>query len=119
MIEQLYVVGQATRTVFNKEKTRGPAKQLVVLGLLYCSVTRSCRVGEKKRVKYLSRIDNLLQSAATTSKTLEQIVGNLGYAAWVEPFGRPLLTFLAHLIDPKHPHTQVTISPLVRTALSI
>ena len=119
MIEQLYVVGLATRTVFNKEKTRGPATQLVILGLLYCSVTRSCRVGDKKRIKYLSRIDNLLQGATTKSKTLEQIVGNLGYAAWVEPFGRPLLTFLAHLIVPKSPHTQVTISPLVKTALAI
>ena len=119
MIEWLYAIGDTTGTVFNKPKTRGPATRLVILGLLYCSVTRACRVGVKKRAKYLSRITVLLQSSSTTSKDLEQIVGNLGYAAWVEPFGRPLLTFLAHHIDTKSPHSPVAITALLRTALSI
>ena len=81
MIDWLYVVGHATGTVFNRAKTRGPATRLVILGLLYCSVTRSCRVGDKKRGKYLARIGQLLQNSTTTSKDLEQIIGNLGYAA--------------------------------------
>ena len=119
MIDWLYVVGRATETVFNKEKTRGPATRLVILGLLYCSVTRSCRVGDKKRDKYLARIDLMLVNPTTTSKQLEQVVGNLGYAAWVEPFGRPLLTFLAHLIDHEDPHSPIEISPLLRIALTI
>ena len=119
MIDWLYVVGHATGTVFNRSKTRGPATRLVILGLLYCSVTRSCRVGDKKRGKYLTRIGHLLQNSTTTSKDLEQIIGNLGYAAWVEPFGRPLLTFLAHHIDPKSPDSPIMIYPLLRTALSI
>ena len=119
MIDWLYAIGQATGTIFNKAKTRGPATRLVILGLLYCSVTRSCRVGDKKWEKYLTRIAHLLQNSTTTSKSLEQIVGNLGYAAWVEPFGRPLLTFLAHHIDPKAPHSPVALSPLLRISLSI
>ena len=119
MIDWLYVVGHATGTVFNRPKTRGPATRLVILGLLYCSVTQSCRVGDKKREKYLSRICHLLQATTTSSKILEQLVGNLGYAAWVEPFGRPLLTFLAHQIDRRSPHSSVAISPMLRTALSI
>ena len=111
MIDWLYVVGHATGTVFNRPKTRGPATRLVILELLYCSVTRSCRVGDKKRAKYSARIDHLLQNSTTSSKILEQIVGNLRYAAWVEPFGRALLTFLANHNNTKFPHSPVAISP--------
>lgn len=74
-------MGAATGTKFNKSKTRGPATNLVILGLLYCSVTRSCRVGSKKRTKYLARVTGLMMATSTTSKVLEQVVGNLGYAA--------------------------------------
>ena len=81
MIDWLYAVGHATGTAFNKAKTCGPATRLVILGLLYCSMTRACRVGDKKRAKYLSRISLMMQNSTTTSKELEQIVGNLGYAA--------------------------------------
>ena len=81
MIDWLYAIGQATGTAFNLAKTRGPATRLVILGLLYCSVTRSCRVGDTKRDKYLKRIYRLLRAPTSTSKNLEQIVGNLGYAA--------------------------------------
>ena len=81
MIDGLYAMGRATGTVFNMEKTRGPATRLVILGLLYCSVTQSCRVGDDKRAKYLSRVALLVLKPSTTSEALEQIVGNLGYAA--------------------------------------
>ena len=37
----------------------------------------------------------------------------------MEPFGRPLLTFLAHHIDPKLPLSPATISPLLPIALLI
>ena len=81
MIDWLYAVGRDTGTTFNMAKTRGPATRLVVLGLLYCSVTQSCRVGDKKRDKYLARVGQLLLASTTTSKFLEKVVGNLGYAA--------------------------------------
>ena len=112
MINWLYAVGHATGTVFNMAKTRGPATRLVTLALLFCLVTRSCRVGDKKRDKYLSRIGRLLLATTATSNYLEQVLGNLGYAACLAPFGRPLLTFLAHHIDPKLPLSHVTISSL-------
>ena len=115
----MYKIGQATSTTFNREKTRGPATRLVVLGLLYCSVTQACRIGDKKRDKYLMRVDRMLLSSSTTSIVLEQAVGNLGYAAWVEPFGRPLLTFIAHQIDSSKPSSVILISPLLRIGLLI
>ena len=81
MINELYAMGRATGTIFNMDKTRGPATQLVILGLLYCSATRSCRIGDDKLAKYSSRIAKLVLNPSTTSKALEQLVGNLGYAA--------------------------------------
>ena len=81
MIDTLIAVGQQTSTVFNKDKTRGPARSLVILGLLFCSVSKSCRLGEDKRQKYTARVTAQLAAPETTSKLLEQLVGNLGYAA--------------------------------------
>ena len=86
MIDTLLAVGRQTASFFNTDKTRGPARSLVVLGLLFCSIYKSCRLGADKRQKYLSRVSALLAAPATSSKVLEQLVGNLGYAAWVEPF---------------------------------
>ena len=119
MINKMYAIGAATSTRFNIGKTRGPATSLVILGLLYCSETRSCRIGGKKLEKYLARVTRLMLAGSTTSKSLEQVVGNLGYAAWVEPFGRPLLTFIAHHIIPDAPNSVVTISRLMRVGLLI
>ena len=92
MIDTMMIVGRATATTFNTEKTRGPATRLIILGLLYCSVSQTCRLGEGKRAKYINRIAALLRSPVTSSKRLEQVTGNLGYAAWVDPFCRPLLS---------------------------
>ena len=119
MINWIYAIGAATGTIFNKVKTRGPATSLVVLGLLYCSITSSCRVGIEKRDKYLSRVTELLMATSTTSKVLEQVVGNLGYAAWVEPFGRPLLSFIARRIIPDAPDTIIPISQLMQVGFFI
>ena len=81
MIDYLYVVSHATGTVFNIVKIRGSTTRLVILDLLYCSVNRSYSVSDKKRDKYLTRISRLLLAPTSTSKHLEQYVGNLGYAA--------------------------------------
>ena len=119
MIDHLFKAGLATSTLFNMIKTRGPARSLVILGLLYCSVTQSCRLGNKKKQKYLSRVDAMMASVGTTSKLLEQLVGNLGFAAWVEPFTRPLLTFLSSHISRESPTALIAASPLVMIALRI
>ena len=119
MMGTLTTVGRATGTDFNPEKARGPATKLVILGLLYCSVTRSCRLGDTKRSKYLSRITSVISSRRATSKQLEQLVGNLGYAAWVEPFCRPLLSCVSSLIVEDKPTAHIAVPPFTLTALRV
>lgn len=119
MIDWMHKAGKATGTSFNLPKTCGPATRLVILGFLYCSGSRFCRLGDDKRTKYVSRIDHITSSTSTTSKDIERLVGNLGYAAWVEPYGRPLLTFIAHHITTDNPHLPVSLSSLSRIALTI
>ena len=91
----------------------------MILGLLYCSVTQSFRFGEKKKQKYLSRVDAMMASVMTSSKLLERLVGNLGFAAWVEPFTRPLLTFLSSHISKESPTALIAVTPLIMIALRI
>ena len=81
MIDELYAMGRATGTIFNMDKTRGPATRLVIMGILYYSVFQSCRIGDDKLAKYSSCVTLLVLKPSTTSKALEQIVGNPGYAA--------------------------------------
>ena len=81
MMDTLTIVGRATATEINPAKSRGPATELVVLGLLYCSRTHSCRLGDARRAKYMSRIQLVISAPVTTSKQLEQLAGNLSFAA--------------------------------------
>ena len=119
MIDTLLAVGRQTASYFNTDKTRGPAQSLVVLGLLFCSISKSCRLGSDKRQKYLSRVAALLAAPVTSSETLEQLVGNLGYAAWVEPFCRPLLSCLSLHIVRDESSAPVPLTPLMVIALRI
>ena len=119
MLDTLLAVGQQTSSFFNMDKTRGPARSLVVLGLLFCSISKSCRLGKDKRQKYLSRVLALIAAQTTSSKALEQLVGNLGYAAWVEPFCRPLLSCLSLHIVRDEPSAPVPLSPLMVIALHV
>ena len=119
MIDTLLAVGRQTASFFNTDKTRGPARSLVVLGLLFCSISKSCRLGRDKRQKYLSRVSALLAAPTTSSKALEQLVGNLGYAAWVEPFCRPLLSCLSLHIVRDEPSAPVPLTPLMVIALHV
>ena len=119
MMDTLPIVGRATATEINPAKSRGPATKLVILGLSYCSGTRFCRLGDAKRAKYTSRIQSVISAPVTTSKQLEQLAGNLGFAAWVEPFCRPLLSSVFALVVQDKPTTQIVIPPFTLTALRI
>ena len=119
MIDTLILIGRVTATIVNPEKTRGPATSLVILGLLYCSESRTCRLGEVKRSKYLSRIVALVAATSTTSKVLEKLTGNLGFAAWVEPFDRLLLSCVYSAIVNDDPSAKVPITHLMRSALGV
>ena len=116
VVDTLILIGGMTATIVNPEKTRGPATSLVILGLLYCSVSQTCRLGEDKQSKYLARIAAIVASTSTTSRELEKLTGNLGFAAWVEPFGRPLLSCLYTAIVNDDPSAKVPITHLMRSA---
>ena len=81
MMNTLTHIGRATATFFNLDKAEGPARELVILGLCYSSSQRSCRIGAKKRTKYLARITHVLSAPTVTSAELAQLAGNLSFAA--------------------------------------
>ena len=95
LIRFITVAGKRHGTLVNTAKTRGPAIAMVILGLLYHSVRKICSLDPAKVTKYSTHIAQLLKQDRVTSKDLERMVGRLEFAAWVEPFGRPLLTFLS------------------------
>ena len=118
-IDTMTSVGRATATFFNLKKTSGPATRLVILGLLYCSVSRMCRLGVRKRAKYIDRVLAVLRSPKIASNILEQITGNLGFAAWVEPFCRPLLSCFYAAVARDDPSALIVVTPFMRVALRI
>ena len=111
MIETLTLAGKRTQTLINPKKTEGAARSLVILGLLYCSISRTCRLGESKRRKYLARIREAVEQPVTADQ-LETLAGNLGFAAWVEPFCRPLLTWIYAEIDRERPRPRGHLPPM-------
>ena len=92
LFNELIAVGELTGAIMNLEKCCPPAQKMVILGFLYDSIAKTCRLSEQKREKYINRIDDILNSEYIKIKVLEKIVGNLTYAAWVSPFGRPFLS---------------------------
>ena len=118
MVDTLTLAGKRTQTFINPKKTEGPARSLVILGLLYCSISRTCRLGESKRRKYLARIREAIEQPVTTDQ-LETLAGNLGFAAWVEPFCRPLLIWIYAEINQDRPRPSGHLPPHARAALRV
>ena len=92
--------GEELTLEFNKKphKTPLPAKRQVILGCLYDSTLRRVMTTKKKVEKYVSRIDEALESPSISVRKLMSLHGNLTYAAVVAPFGRPFLAALSGTI---------------------
>ena len=73
--------GLTHEAIVNIAKTEGPATALVILGLLYCSQSKVCRLDPAKVTRYATRINALLVAGVATSKELERLVGNLQFAS--------------------------------------
>ena len=95
LISFITKAGDTMVTVVNTAKMEGPATAMVILGLHYCSQEKICKLDPAKVVKYSDRLSKMLRAGHATSKDLEQVTGNLEFAAWVDPFGRPLLSFIS------------------------
>ena len=119
LITYITAAGSNMATLVNTKKTEGPATSMVILGLQYCSRTKVCSLDPAKVTKYTIRISQLLNAGFATSKFLEQLVGNLEFAAWVEPFGRPLLTFVRREIVPDSPTRTIHVTRMMRIALGV
>ena len=81
LFEQLIAVGELTGAKMNIKKCCPPARVMEILGFVYDSIIKSCRLSEKKKKKYINRINEAIRSPHLTVKDLEKIVGNLTYAA--------------------------------------
>ena len=81
MFKCLIAVGVLTGAKMNEKKCHPPARIMEILGFLYNSIDRFCRLSQKKVDKYISRIKNVLESKHLQFKHLEKLVGNLTYAA--------------------------------------
>ena len=111
--------GDITRSKMNIKKCFGPSRIQDILGFTYDSLNRKCRVSESKVKKYLGRLQELLTSGKATSKDLEKKVGNLVFAAWVIPFGRPFISHISRLINPRQPLAPVNFEKYCLEACKI
>ena len=110
--------GRLTGAIMNSEKCFPPAQKMVILGFLYDAIAKLCKLSEEKKDKYITRIENILKSEYIKNKLLEKIVGNLTYAAWVSPFGRPFLSVLSSKITSSN-ESSIFVSNEMKIALII
>ena len=111
--------GNRHGTLVNAAKTRGPAIAMVILGLQYHSMRKICSLDPAKVTKYSTHISELLMQNWVTSKDLERMVGRLEFAAWVEPYGRPLLTFLSSYIKLAYPQSTRPLTNMMMICLRV
>ena len=119
LINFITFAGKDHETFVNRAKTEGPARSMVILGLLYQSALRICSLAPGKVQRYTAQIVTLIGQGWATSKDLERMVGRLEFAAWVEPFGRPLLTFLSAYIRPSDPHVILPLTDMMSICLQV
>ena len=119
MFENLISVGDLTGAKMNSKKCHPPARVMEILGFLYDAINRSCKLSEEKVQKYISRIRNILNEQYVYHKHLEKLVGNLTYAAWVSPFGRPFLSVLSTALGNSKKGQQLVVSAPMKNALKI
>ena len=119
LIAFITTMGARLGAVVNVSKTEGPATSMVIIGFHYDSRAKVCNLDPTKVSKYSARLQAILDRGWVTSKELERVVGNLQFAAWVEPFGRPLLSFIAKEITPDAPRQVVRVSAMVRVAMRV
>ena len=116
---QLIATGRITTAVMNQGKCLGPSQVLPILGFLYDAMLRRCTLPRDKQHKYLSKLLLILNARKATSKDIEKLLGYLGFASQIEPFGRPFLSAVDVTIDRHNPRRIITLSSQATIALQI
>ena len=78
---QLIATGHVTTAIMNREKCKGPAQVLQILGFIYDAQLRRCVLPQVKQEKYLSKLSTVLKAGKAPSKHIEQLLGYLGFAS--------------------------------------
>ena len=100
-------------------KTPPPATYQVILGNAYDSINRRVRTADKKRKKYISRIETLLKLSWARVSQILKVHGNLNFAAEVSPFGRPFLAHLTNATLKASPKDYVYVTDMMKMGLRI
>ena len=103
----------------NPKKCKGPSQILSILGFQYDATSRRVNLPQQKRTKYLDKLLLLLSSPHCSWKDVEQRLGYLGFAAWVEPFGKPFLSALCSELYSRSSKAQVHFGRYTVLALHI
>ena len=119
MFDELLIVGNLTGAKMNRKKCLSRARVMEILGFIYDSNFKACRLSVSKQRKYTIRIDLILCSKVVTFKKLEKLVGNLTYVAWIAPFGRPFLSTLSEKLNPSKDSSIIVVTPSMKNALNI
>ena len=83
------------------------------------SKKKACFLATTKISKYTAKLSRIRKRGFASSKDLEKVVGYLVYAAWVMPFGRPLISHISHFIDIKNVNKKVRLDAAALIACDI
>ena len=119
LLENLISIGKFTNTKMNTEKCLPPARRMEILGIVFNSINRTCYLPDDKVAKYINRLKHLLKNRSATKKELEQIIGNLVFAAWVLPFGRTFISHISFFLYKKSPTQNTTLDAFAITAFKV
>ena len=100
-------------------KTPLQAKIQIILGRKFNSSTRRITTSQKKKEKYLKRVQLMIREDTTTRKLLEKLHGNLNYVADIEPFGRPFLSQLTNAMSGASPKQEIVLPRQTKLGLKV
>ena len=119
LLSSLIDIGNLTSTYMNMEKCVGPRRCLEIIGHFYNAIKKTCSLSSKKANKYILRLSALRIAKSAVSKDLEKIVGYLGFAAWVIPYGRPFISHLSFFLDRKNDRRLICLDASALAACDI
>ena len=78
-----------------------------------------CSLSENKQRKYNFHLALLREAGSEKSENVEKIVGYLGFASWVIPFGKPFISHISFFLDRKYNQRIVILDRFALVACDI